>query len=192
MSRYCNGCGTKTNDLEWDHIIPISRGGADDPLNFQLLCVPCNSAKGMWTMREWVKLPGSRGANYWAGRTDEPPLGILIEGLTVPIRLAKRRTIMPRLERLLGEERLRRKRGPSQSKLINELKEQLAAQSKPVRRYRSSKVENPLYKSSAKNWEITRLDGKLIVAWPELGIRRTVLLQPHRHDPLEATDRTED
>jgi 5-methylcytosine-specific restriction endonuclease McrA len=29
-----------------DHIIPLSRGGAEDPSNWQLACLKCNAAKG--------------------------------------------------------------------------------------------------------------------------------------------------
>lgn len=32
--------------LSLDHVIPLSRGGSDDPSNLQTLCLPCNLAKG--------------------------------------------------------------------------------------------------------------------------------------------------
>ena len=32
--------------LEVDHIIPVSKGGKDNPANLQLLCPPCNKKKG--------------------------------------------------------------------------------------------------------------------------------------------------
>jgi 5-methylcytosine-specific restriction endonuclease McrA len=35
-----------TQDLTVDHVVPSSRGGAEDPRNFQLLCGRHNSSKG--------------------------------------------------------------------------------------------------------------------------------------------------
>jgi len=37
---YCKGKATQT-----DHIIPISRGGTDEPTNLVPACRPCNSKK---------------------------------------------------------------------------------------------------------------------------------------------------
>jgi len=41
----CTICG-KTNDLRFDHIIPIVGGGSDHPNNLQILCARCNKEKG--------------------------------------------------------------------------------------------------------------------------------------------------
>lgn len=42
----CRKCGRKTDDLEIDHIIPISRGGKSTYDNLQTLCRRCNLEKG--------------------------------------------------------------------------------------------------------------------------------------------------
>jgi hypothetical protein len=41
----CVECGSSEN-LEFDHVIPVSMGGAHTVRNLQLLCVSCNVAKG--------------------------------------------------------------------------------------------------------------------------------------------------
>jgi hypothetical protein len=41
----CVRCGA-SEKLEFDHIIPISKGGANTDRNIQLLCESCNRAKG--------------------------------------------------------------------------------------------------------------------------------------------------
>jgi len=41
----CTDCGSQEK-LEYDHIIPLSRGGANTVRNLQLLCERCNRSKG--------------------------------------------------------------------------------------------------------------------------------------------------
>ena len=41
----CRRCSSR-NNLQFDHIIPVSRGGGTTPQNLQLLCRSCNLSKG--------------------------------------------------------------------------------------------------------------------------------------------------
>jgi len=41
----CVKCGGQQN-LEFDHIIPVTKGGSNTARNIQLLCEKCNRAKG--------------------------------------------------------------------------------------------------------------------------------------------------
>ena len=41
----CVKCGGK-DDLQVDHIVPVSKGGKDKMENLQILCQPCNLKKG--------------------------------------------------------------------------------------------------------------------------------------------------
>ncbi|MCK5039738.1 MAG: HNH endonuclease [Candidatus Aenigmarchaeota archaeon] len=49
----CQGCGKDLSvmrkphhELCYDHIVPLNKGGTNDPTNFQLLCNDCNLKKG--------------------------------------------------------------------------------------------------------------------------------------------------
>jgi 5-methylcytosine-specific restriction endonuclease McrA len=41
----CSRCGSREN-LEYDHIVPISQGGSNTARNIELLCEKCNRSKG--------------------------------------------------------------------------------------------------------------------------------------------------
>ena len=44
----CRQCGARQEDgvhLEVDHIVPVARGGTNDPYNLQTLCRACNQTK---------------------------------------------------------------------------------------------------------------------------------------------------
>jgi 5-methylcytosine-specific restriction endonuclease McrA len=41
----CVECGSRF-DLQYDHVIPVALGGASTAENLQILCAPCNRAKG--------------------------------------------------------------------------------------------------------------------------------------------------
>jgi 5-methylcytosine-specific restriction endonuclease McrA len=44
--RYCVACGA-SEDLQFDHIIPVALGGATSVENLQILCGDCNREKGV-------------------------------------------------------------------------------------------------------------------------------------------------
>lgn len=43
-----------TENLEVDHIVPLSRDGTNARENLQCLCITCNRQKGTKTMEEWL------------------------------------------------------------------------------------------------------------------------------------------
>lgn len=51
----CAYCSVELGD-SWhvDHMMPLSRGGTDDPVNLALACAPCNLSKGSKTVEEFL------------------------------------------------------------------------------------------------------------------------------------------
>jgi HNH endonuclease len=49
----CRYCGQRTADLHCDHLVPVSRGGANDLANLVTACPECNLAKSAMTIEEW-------------------------------------------------------------------------------------------------------------------------------------------
>lgn len=52
----CKACGAdlKIVKYELDHIYPKSRGGSNQPDNFQILCGDCNRSKAARLMKDWA------------------------------------------------------------------------------------------------------------------------------------------
>lgn len=67
VSNDCAYCGS-ANDLSWDHIIPMSKGGPDTADNLILCCKSCNSSKG------------NRGLYSWYGLENKDTLPRLVAG----------------------------------------------------------------------------------------------------------------
>lgn len=54
---------TSPHRRSWDHIIPTSRGGSNNPLNKVLACVTCNQEKNNMTLEEYRAYKG--GIRFW-------------------------------------------------------------------------------------------------------------------------------
>lgn len=55
----CAYCGIRLfwdvlGDIHADHIVPVSRGGTNNPDNLALACADCNLGKGNSTLPEWI------------------------------------------------------------------------------------------------------------------------------------------
>jgi hypothetical protein len=55
--RECAYCGSDQN-LQWEHIVPRSRGGPDTIDNLVLSCATCNNQKGTLNPIEWYEKKG--------------------------------------------------------------------------------------------------------------------------------------
>lgn len=49
----CAYCEAVEGPFEIDHIVPVTRGGSNDPSNLCVACKPCNSSKGDRLLSEW-------------------------------------------------------------------------------------------------------------------------------------------
>jgi 5-methylcytosine-specific restriction endonuclease McrA len=55
----CVGCRQSIKDaFHVDHIVPISKGGSNNPSNLQLLCQTCNLSKGRKDAEDFMRLRG--------------------------------------------------------------------------------------------------------------------------------------
>lgn len=45
-------CGASEN-LQLDHVVPLSKGGDNTLRNAQVLCGPCNQSKGGWGTEDY-------------------------------------------------------------------------------------------------------------------------------------------
>lgn len=51
--RKCYWCGKRLDKYEVDHIVPLSRGGSNEPSNLVIACPPCNNSKHNKLPHEW-------------------------------------------------------------------------------------------------------------------------------------------
>jgi hypothetical protein len=49
----CRYCGDDIGPFCVDHVVPLSRGGANHPNNLVVACIPCNSSKNDRLLSEW-------------------------------------------------------------------------------------------------------------------------------------------
>ncbi|WP_431861427.1 HNH endonuclease [Azospirillum sp.] len=50
----CQYCGARSDKMECDHVVPVSRGGSNDPENLVAACYDCNRSKGSKLVSEWL------------------------------------------------------------------------------------------------------------------------------------------
>ena len=56
----CTYCEDTEAAMCVDHIVPLSRGGSNDPDNLTACCIPCNSSKSDRLLSEWKGRYGCR------------------------------------------------------------------------------------------------------------------------------------
>lgn len=62
----CFYCGTAMSEFHVDHVVPVARGGADDPRNYAPACPTCNLSKNDTPVAEWYSR--KFGVPYEAGK----------------------------------------------------------------------------------------------------------------------------
>jgi 5-methylcytosine-specific restriction endonuclease McrA len=55
IGKRCAYCGRTGQEIESDHVIPLSRGGSNSLTNVVPACKSCNSSKNAWTLAEWYE-----------------------------------------------------------------------------------------------------------------------------------------
>jgi 5-methylcytosine-specific restriction endonuclease McrA len=58
----CAYCGNRAEHL--DHVVPLSKGGADVESNMVPACAPCNLSKGAKSLEEWSRTFGPDQAPF--------------------------------------------------------------------------------------------------------------------------------
>ena len=53
FGRICAYCGGTSGPFDCDHVVPLSRGGTNDPNNLVIACRPCNNSKRDLLLSEW-------------------------------------------------------------------------------------------------------------------------------------------
>jgi hypothetical protein len=51
--RQCSYCRSGDGPFEIDHVVPVARGGSDNPVNLVVACRSCNRSKGALLVEEW-------------------------------------------------------------------------------------------------------------------------------------------
>lgn len=77
----CAYCGSPfVDDMELDHIIPVSLGGSDDIENLAAACPRCNREKAAMTPSEWERVRTSQG-KPWPPPNVNACAAALVDGL---------------------------------------------------------------------------------------------------------------
>lgn len=51
----CQYCGERGGRLECDHVLPVARGGGNEPENLKTACYACNRSKRDHLLADWMK-----------------------------------------------------------------------------------------------------------------------------------------